>query len=275
MISVVTCVYNGGKTIADTIESVRNQRYDDYEHLIIEGKSKDNTLEIVKMYMEKDSKIRLYSESDTGIYDAYNKGIKYSRGEYIIFLNADDFFFKDALKNIRDNLSKTEEVFAFDIAMLNEYDQYFKIIRRSEIPRHSVGNPVILTPALVFKKSVFEKLGVFDTGFVISADYDIIARVVNSNLRIKYVGKLITAMREGGMSTNYKFEILKKREHLRVYKRHATPESKMWIFNLFIKLVKALLLNTIFKQRLLKKKRILADTYDVDQVFWFNGQKQF
>ena len=273
MISIVTCVYNGGKTISDTIESVWNQGYDDYEHLIIDGESEDNTLEIVNQYMEKDPKIRLYSESDTGIYDAYNKGIKYSKGDYIIFLNADDFFLEDALKNIGDNLSKVEDVFAFDIAMLNEDYQYYKIIRRWEISEHDVGNPVILTPALVFKKSVFEQLGVFDTSFVISADYDLIARVVKSNLKIKYVGKLITAMREGGMSTNYKFEILKKREHLRVYKRHATQKSKKWIFNLYKKLVKSVLLNTLFKQRLLKKKRALADPYDVDQILWFKAQK--
>lgn len=269
MISVVTCVYNGGNTIADTIESVRNQGYDDYEHLIIDGKSEDNTLEIVNQYMEKDPKIRLHSESDTGIYDAYNKGIKYSKGDYIIFLNADDFFFKDALKNIGVHLSKIEDIFAFDIAMLNEDYQYLKIIRRSEISKHSVGNPVILTPALVFKRSVFEKLGIFDTGFVICADYDMIARVVKSNLKIKYVDILITAMREGGVSTNYKFEILKKREHLRVYKRHGSPVSKKWIFNLFKKLVKALLLNTIFKQILLNKKRALADKFEEKEIFWF------
>lgn len=269
MLSIITCVYNGEDTIRDTIESVQNQGFDDYEHLIIDGKSKDNTLEIVNQYMEKDSKIRLHSEPDTGIYDGYNKGIKYSKGDYIIFLNADDFFFKDALKSIGDNLSETEDVFAFDIAMLNEDYQYLNIIRRSEIPRHSEGNPVILTPALVFKRSVFEKLGVFDTGFVICADYDLIARVVKSNFKIKYVDILITVMREGGVSTNYKFEILKKREHLRVYKRHASPVSKKWIFNLFRKLVKTLLLNIIFKQILLNKKRALADTYDVDQIFWF------
>lgn len=269
MISVVTCVYNGGKTIADTIESVRNQRYDDYEHLIIDGKSTDDTLEIVNRYMDMDPKIRLHSESDTGIYDAYNKGIKYSEGEYIIFLNADDFFLKHALKNIGDNLSETEDVFAFDIAMLNEDYQYFKIVRRSTIPKHGIGNPVILTPALVFRRSVFTELGIFDTGFVICADYEMIARVLKSDVKIKYTDKLITAMREGGVSTNYKFEVLKKREHLRVYKRHANPVSKRWIFILFKKLVKALLLKTIFKQRLWKKKRAFADIYDVDQIFWF------
>lgn len=271
MISVVTCVYNGSKTIADTIESVRNQGYEDYEHVIIDGKSTDNTLEIVNQYMEKDSKIRLHSESDTGIYDAYNKGIKYSKGEYIIFLNADDFFLKDALKNIGDHLGKNEDIFAFDIAMLNEDYQYFKIIRRATIPKHGADNPVILTPALVFKRSVFTELGIFDTGFIICADYDMIARVVKSKFKIKYVDKLITAMREGGVSTNYKFEVIKKREHLRVYRRHANPVSNQWIFNLFKKLIKALLLNTIFKQRLLKKKRALADVYDVNQIFWFKN----
>ena len=115
MISVITCVFNGITTIQDTIESVRNQSEVEYEHIIVDGKSTDGTIELVKKYTKKDSNIKLFSDYDNGIYDAYNKGIKYSKGSHIIFLNADDFFSNDALLIISKNINKKSDILAFDL----------------------------------------------------------------------------------------------------------------------------------------------------------------
>ena len=92
-ISIITATYNSGKTVGDTLKSVLAQTYHDYELLVVDGASKDNTLEVVKK-MEPlfDGRMRYISEPDKGIYDAMNKGIDLSVGHFLIFLNAGDTF---------------------------------------------------------------------------------------------------------------------------------------------------------------------------------------
>ena len=89
-ISIITVCYNGGKTIEKTIQSVLSQTYENIEYIIIDGMSKDNTLEIINRYRHKISK--LVSEKDNGMYDALNKGISLASGDIVGILNADDVF---------------------------------------------------------------------------------------------------------------------------------------------------------------------------------------
>ena len=100
LISVVTVVYNGEKTLEQTILSVVNQTYNNVEYIIIDGGSKDNTLDIIKKYEDKIDYWQ--SEPDKGIYDAMNKGIKLATGEFIYILGCDDFLIdKDIFENIK------------------------------------------------------------------------------------------------------------------------------------------------------------------------------
>ena len=102
-VSIITVCYNSQSTILDTIKSVNNQNYKFIEHIFIDGKSEDNTVNIIK----KNSNLNtiLISEKDYGIYDAMNKGIKLASGEIILILNSDDMFYKE------DTLNKIVEVF--------------------------------------------------------------------------------------------------------------------------------------------------------------------
>ena len=102
-ISIVTVVYNGEKTIRKTIESILCQEFKDYEYIIVDGLSKDNTVNIAREYERLfEGRLRIYSEPDKGIYDAMNKGIKLAKGDYIWLVNADDWIEKDALYNINN-----------------------------------------------------------------------------------------------------------------------------------------------------------------------------
>lgn len=101
-LSIITVTYNSEKTLRDTIESVLSQTYTDYEYIIVDGASKDNTINIVKEYEPKfEGRMRWISEPDKGIYDAMNKGIKMSTGDVVGIINSDDFYHrKDIFEKI-------------------------------------------------------------------------------------------------------------------------------------------------------------------------------
>jgi len=87
-VSIITITYNSGKTVEDTLKSVAAQTYEHIEHVVIDGASKDNTIDIVKSFPN----VKLLSESDNGIYDAMNKGVARATGDVIGILNSDDFY---------------------------------------------------------------------------------------------------------------------------------------------------------------------------------------
>ena len=106
-ITIITATYNSGVTLRDTIESVLSQTYLDYEHIIVDGKSKDATLDIIREYEPRyQGKLRWISEPDKGIYDAMNKGIRMATGDVVGLLNSDDFYTSnDVLEHVARALS--------------------------------------------------------------------------------------------------------------------------------------------------------------------------
>ena len=92
-ISIVTATYNSGKTVKDTFKSVLMQNYDNYELIVVDGGSKDDTVEIIRLYeLIFDGRMKWISEPDRGIYDAMNKGIAMATGDVVGILNSDDFY---------------------------------------------------------------------------------------------------------------------------------------------------------------------------------------
>lgn len=90
MVSIIIATYNSEKTLRRALDSVLNQSYQDWECIVVDGASKDNTIGIVKEYVKKDSRFRYISEPDHGIYDAFNKGWKMAKGEWVMYLGSDD-----------------------------------------------------------------------------------------------------------------------------------------------------------------------------------------
>lgn len=225
-ISIITATYNSGKTLRDTIESVLRQSYTDYEYIVKDGGSKDDTLEIVKAYAPKfGDKLKVISKPDQGIYDAMNKGIQMATGDVIGILNSDDFYTSaDALQVIADTFANNDIDATYgDIHFVND-DDLSKCVRyySSAIFRRSFMRFGLMPahPSFYCKKAVYEKYGSFDTSYKVAADFENLLRIIYvGNIKTKYIPKDFVTMRTGGASTaglSSRTQIMK--DHLRALK---------------------------------------------------------
>lgn len=203
-ISIITPCYNSEKTIADTLESVLNQNYDNYEYIIQDAKSTDKTLEIIKSYEKKfKGKLFIYSEKDSGIFDAMNKGIKHSTGDIIGIINSDDVLANNnVFKTIAEKFTKENIDIVFSDLMFYN-DNLTKIVRTFITKEGNVKkgwHPP--HPTLYVSKKVYEQEGIFNTNFKIAADLDFMIRIFKDNkYNYEYVKDVFVKMRAGGVST--------------------------------------------------------------------------
>lgn len=203
-ISIITVSYNSEKTIEDTIKSVLSQNYDNYEHIIVDGLSKDKTIEIVKKYEKKyKGKLKYISEKDKGLYDAMNKGIKMATGDVIGLLNSDDVYASnDVLKIINDNLC--EDNYDGIHANLIYVSEDLKEPKRKWVSKEGKIKDGWMPahPTLYLKKSVYEKKGLYNLDFKIVSDFDFIVRICDDpKIKLKYVPEYLIYMRLGGVSS--------------------------------------------------------------------------
>lgn len=238
-ISIITVSHNSSKTISDTIKSVLSQSYRNIEYWIIDGGSNDKTLDIVRQY-EKVSHGRLHwiSEKDKGIYDAMNKGIAHCTGDVIGILNSDDFFTSgdvvEKMVRVFEESPDTDAVYGDvhfvktnNITKCTRYysGRFFSpsLIRFGFIAPH---------PSFYIRREIFERYGVYDDSYKISADFELIARFCCINrIRIKYTHLDFVTMRVGGASTrNIKARILGTEEDLVACKRLGIYSNKFMIY---------------------------------------------
>lgn len=201
-ISIITVCYNSADTIKDTIESVLSQTYQNYEYLIVDGLSKDNTLDIVKSYEKKfKGKLRYISEKDKGLYDAMNKGIKMAKGDIIGIINSDDVLAdKDIFQKIIDNIGDYDGIYS-NLMMLDEnLEKPYRIFKSKKVSKK--GGWHMPHPTLYLKKEVYEKYGDFNIKYRLAADVDFMLRIIKSDLQFKYLNDCFVNMRSGGVSTD-------------------------------------------------------------------------
>ena len=214
-ISVITATWNSEKTIGDTLRSVFNQSFTDVEHIIKDGGSKDDTLEICKNFEQKYYKdeckgrtINILSDKDKGIYDAMNQGVKAATGDVIGILNSDDFYTSDdVLARVAEEFEKNPELEAVygDIHFVKDENlkkctryfssRYFRpwALRFGFMPAH---------PSCYVRREVYDKYGLYDLDFRTSSDFEMMVRLfVKEKIRSKYINKDFVTMRAGGEST--------------------------------------------------------------------------
>lgn len=228
-ISLITITYNSGKTLSTTLESVLNQTYSNVEYILVDGASKDNTITIIKQYEPLfEGRMKWISESDKGLYDAMNKGIRMATGDVVGILNSDDFFTSD------DILQKVADKFKDDVKQdaiygdvhfvhpneLNKCVRYYssKVFRRSLMklgfmPAH---------PSFYIRRVYFDKYGLYRTDYKIAADFEFLLRVIyKEKIRTQYLPIDMVTMRTGGASTSgWKSHKRIMQEHLRAFREN-------------------------------------------------------
>ncbi len=204
-ISVITPVFNSGKTIRETCESVLRQNYHDYEHLIIDKESSDKTLEIIKeVYADNLNMVKIITGPDKGIADAFNIGISHSDGEIITILNGDDYYINDETFSEVFKIFSKGSTLMFHGDILFQDDKFGSNIRRPLLCDVREAMPYN-HPTIFFNRIVYDNYGIFDTSLKYTMDYDLICRISAQNPALLqnsfyYRNNPIVFMRAGGIS---------------------------------------------------------------------------
>jgi glycosyltransferase involved in cell wall biosynthesis len=201
LISIITVCYQSGATVASTIASVKSQTYPHVEHIIVDGGSIDQTVDIIKA--NQSSIKKWISEPDRGIYDAMNKGLTMASGDIIGFLNADDVFAdKDVLTKVALAFedSNLQTVFG-DIAFVKDgrIQRYYSSAHFK--PDKFAYGYMPAHPSFYARKQVYQAVGNFRTDFQIAADYDLLMRILLVRRKsYKYLPMVFVHMAPGGVS---------------------------------------------------------------------------
>ena len=216
LITVITVVYNGDAFLKETILSVINQSYDNIEYIIIDGGSCDHTISIIK---EFESQIDFWiSEPDSGIYDAMNKGLSYSNGDFVGFLNSGDILYPDTLFELAHASLKTKIDYTLGPVDLISLNAKFKE-KMLILPDFTKDNRFILNMAaahmsVFVSRSILNKIGSFNLDYKLSSDFEMLIRIIKISNNFYEFKNSIGAFREGGVSGSYSTYI----ENNRIFK---------------------------------------------------------
>ena len=237
-LSVVTATYNSARTVRDTLESVLAQTYIDYEYLVIDGGSKDTTLDILREYEPKfNGRMRWISEPDKGIYDAMNKGFHRAKGDILMLINSDDLFARtDALELVAKEFEKhpkTDCVYAnLYYVSQNNTDNIVRVwktgkqkpMRYGWLPAH---------PTFYVKRECYERYGYFNLTYPLAADFELMLRFVEKHhIKLQYLPEYLVKMRLGGATSKNIQNIYRQDvETIRAFKENHLPGGNiMYLF---------------------------------------------
>lgn len=229
--SLVSVTFNSDATLNDTIESILNQLFPNLEYIVVDGLSKDNTVDVIKEYEPRfEGRLKWISEKDAGLYDAMNKGIRMATGDIVGIINSDDFYHRtDILAKVADAFQDgTVQAVYGDVRFVNPNNldktvRYYssknfspKLFRYGFMPAH---------PTFFTYRKYFDEFGYYKTDYRIAADYELLIRFLYTHhLNAKYLPLDFMKMRTGGASTaSFKSNLLLNKEIVR-----ACRENGIW-----------------------------------------------
>ncbi len=232
-LTIVTVAFNAGRTIEQTIGSVAAQDHADYEHLIIDGASTDDTLARASALAHP--RLKVISEPDRGLYDAMNKGLRAASGDLIGFLNADDFYCRtDALSLVARQAEVSPHAAVCGDVVIVGADDPARVLRKypargfrpwmlrlGHMPPH---------PGFFARRAAALQVGEFDLAYKTASDLDWMIRFfLVHGFSVDPLGPTITAMRAGGQSQSVKGMLLSRRESSHSLERHGFGAGWLWM----------------------------------------------
>ncbi len=226
-ISIIVATYNSDKHLAECLRSVVNQTYTNWELIIIDGGSTDNTVSIIKEY-ERYIKYWV-TEQDSGIYDAWNKGLKAMSTHWVCFVGSDDVLHAEALGDYATHISFHPQVESLEfvssyIELVDEHLNHLKTVGAAWEWNTFKVSMTTWHVGCMHSRLLFEKYGLFDSSFKISGDYELLLRPADK-LVSSFVNKVTAKMRNGGVSSNQLMKASKE-TYMAKIKNHIISRSK-------------------------------------------------
>ncbi len=236
LLSIITINYNNAIGLKKTMQSVVNQTWSDFEYIVIDGNSSDNSVAIIKEF--NFANLTWISEPDTGIYNAMNKGIKMANGDYLLFLNSGDYFYNNQV------LEKVKNYFSSSISFLSGHLFYEKenkeIIKKhpKNISFSYLVAKSIAHPSTFIKKEMFKKYGFYNEFNKIVSDWEFFFKTIGLNGEsFLSIDQIITVFDASGISSNEENLKQVEDERNKVFKHYLKPvfnnELDTFLFNNF------------------------------------------
>jgi glycosyltransferase involved in cell wall biosynthesis len=209
LFSIITVCYNASATISETIASVLGQTYRDLEYIVVDGKSTDGTVEILRGI--KDERMKFVSEKDSGIYNAMNKGLRMASGDYLIFLGADDTFFDNkVLERVAAKLPGDGSVVYGDIMLKTRQKLYNGAFTRWTWGHRNISHQCIFYPKAVYTRYQY------DEKYRSTADWDYNLRLLIDHVPFTYIGETVCTFNDadGLSSSTEDYDFLKVRRQM-------------------------------------------------------------
>ncbi|WP_426430857.1 glycosyltransferase family 2 protein [Winogradskyella sp. HB-48] len=237
LLSIITINYNNADGLKKTMDSVRDQTWQDFEHVVIDGNSTDNSLDIIKSYTYKN--LNWISDSDTGIYNAMNKGIDRANGKYLLFLNSGDILEnKETLSKVLNFFTSEKSIMSGNVIFKKENSQRLRQHPEKMTFSYLVGN-AISHPSTFIKRDLFETYGKYDENLKIVSDWAFFLKVLGlNNESYIRIPETISVFDATGISSVKENLDLVNKERTQVLKRYFPTifnnEDDTYIFNKFI-----------------------------------------
>jgi glycosyltransferase involved in cell wall biosynthesis len=198
LFSIIIPTYNSSDTICNCIDSILSQSFLEFEIIVIDGKSTDDTFQKVKLY--NDNRINVHSGRDLGVYDAMNKGIKLSNGNWILFLGSDDFMFSnDVLEKVKNKIISDDSI---SVYYGNVFSARFGGVYDFEFDKEKILNKNICHQSIIFNRKVFNVVGCFNLRYPQFADWDHNLRwFFSEKIKSKYIDIIVAFYADNGISS--------------------------------------------------------------------------
>lgn len=226
-VSIITSCFNREATIGQAIESVLAQDYPDIEYIVVDGASRDNSLQVINRYKDRISLI--ISEPDRGMYEAINKGIRMATGDIIGLLHSDDFLFgSHIISDIVKKFSETHADLVYGDGLFVDFNRTDCPVRDWISGRYHKWKVrcgwLPLHPTVYIKRQVMDKWGLYNESYKIAADTDLLVRYLYKvDLHVAYLDCYVVRMRMGGLSTDSARRKQMWKEDVGIYRAHGFP----------------------------------------------------